>query len=290
MFYKLIRIFNLEITKRFTMIKKLLSFGFALTAIGFASIYMADTATPYTSGPPAAKTGSPGDNGNCTDCHSGTPTNQTGMITTNIPGTGYLSDSTYTITATVSVSNLSKFGFQVSPQNTAGQQRGTLIVTNSTQTQLVSGTKYIEHKTAGTSGSGSKTWTFNWKAPAPNSGAVTFYGAFIGANSNSASSGDQCFLSSTTVQQDPLSGTIEYLNERNVSVYPTPFSDVINVAVSASITSSVVSIYSLSGTLVYSGAFINGISTINASTLQSGIYIINIAGEEGHFSKKIVKL
>jgi hypothetical protein len=246
-------------------------------------------AISYTSGPPAGKTGSPGDNSNCTSCHTGTPQTLPGMITSNIPGTGYLSDSIYTITATIAVPNINKFGFQISPQNTAGQQEGTLIVTNSTETQLVGGTKYIEHKTAGTSGTGTKTWTFNWQAPAPNNGAVTFYGAFMATNNQANSSGDQCLLSSLTVQQDPLSGINTYFTDGTVSVFPVPFNESISVNIQKQITDGAITLFDISGKVVYVSS-INSIINIDTQEFSSGMYLLNISGTEGAYTKKIVKL
>jgi hypothetical protein len=65
-------------------------------------------------------------------------------------------------------------GFEISPQNTAGAQKGTLVAGSGSQL-VGGGTKYITHTNANTT---TNTWTFGWIAPAAGSGAVTFYGAF----------------------------------------------------------------------------------------------------------------
>lgn len=150
-----------------------------------------------TSGSPAGRTGSPGDAVSCTNgCHGGTPVSNSANaeITSTIPSTGYVPGQTYTVTATVSGSGLVKFGFQVSPQNASGVQRGTLVRTDVANTQLVGGSKYITHTGAGTSGSNGRTWTFNWVAPAAGTGAFTFYGSFNASNNNGGSSGDIIYL------------------------------------------------------------------------------------------------
>ncbi len=154
------------------------------------------------SGAPATYTGSPGDGHTCTACHAGpTAATQTGWITSNIPASGYVPNSTYTITATATRSNHTKFGFEVSPQNVAGALRGTLINT-STQTQLVGSSKYVTHMSSGTTGTtGFHTWSFNWTAPAAGTGAVTFYGAFCVTNASSSSAGDTIFKSTLIVQE-----------------------------------------------------------------------------------------
>ena len=157
----------------------------------------------HANGAPAMRTGSPGDGGNtCKNCHSGpTPTTQAGLITSTIPASGYTGGQTYTITATVTRNGHTKFGFEISPQNITGTKLGTLIVTNTTEMQLVGSGKYITHKSGGTSGTNSRTWNFNWTAPAAGTGNVTFYGAFNITNSSNNSSGDTCVLSTLTVSE-----------------------------------------------------------------------------------------
>jgi hypothetical protein len=141
----------------------------------------------------------------CTDCHSGTATAVTGWITSNIPAAGYTAGQTYTITATVTSAGKGIFGFEVSPQTTAGVMKGTLVVTNTTTTKLVGSSKYITHAAGGTApsavGSGTRSWTFNWIAPAAGTGAVTFYGSFLGGNNNGTESGDLTYKTSTTYNE-----------------------------------------------------------------------------------------
>jgi hypothetical protein len=140
----------------------------ALTILVFSGYTMM-----YPSGSPAAKTGSPGDGANCSECHGGTATTTAGQITSNIPASGYVPGQTYQITATNPLTGSGKMGFEVSPQNVAGTQLGTLVA--GTGSKLVGGTKYV---TQSSSNSSTNTWTFGWIAPVAGTGAVTFYGAF----------------------------------------------------------------------------------------------------------------
>lgn len=127
----------------------------------------------YPTGAPPAKTGSPGDGSDCTQCHGGTAGNATGWITSNIPADGYTPGQVYQITATNQISGSGKYGFEVSPQNVAGNLLGTL--TAGPNTQLVGSNKYVTHTNANTS---LNSWTFSWTAPAAGTGQVKFYGAF----------------------------------------------------------------------------------------------------------------
>ncbi len=159
-------------------------------------------AMSHSAGAPATYTGSPGDGHTCTSCHAGpTAATQTGWITSNIPASGYVPNTTYTITATATRNNHTKFGFEVSPQNVSGTLLGTLVNT-SAQTQLVGTNKYITHTSSGTTGtSGFHTWSFNWTAPVAGTGAVTFYGAFCISNAGSNSSGDTIYKSTLVTQE-----------------------------------------------------------------------------------------
>ena len=141
---------------------------------GIGLLFLSSYTILYPNGAPAAKTGSPGDGSNCTECHGGSPTTTAGLITSTIPVTGYVAGQTYQITATNPLTGSGKMGFEVSPQNVAGTQLGTLVA--GTGSHLVTGgTKYVTHTNANTT---TNTWTFGWIAPAAGTGAVTFYGAF----------------------------------------------------------------------------------------------------------------
>jgi len=141
-----------------------------LAVVGIITL-TASVLTP--NGAPPAKTGSPGDGSNCTECHGGTATTTPGLITSNIPSGGYVPGTTYQITATNTLTGAGKYGFEVSPQNVAGTLLGTLIAGSGSQ--LVGSNKYVTHLSANTT---TNTWTFGWVAPSAGTGTVTFYGAF----------------------------------------------------------------------------------------------------------------
>lgn len=158
----------------------------------------------YSTGPPDGRTNAPGES-NCTACHTGTLITGGTVwnninLTTNIPATGYVPDSLYSVTFTITQSGINKFGFETTVLETTNNTKaGILIVTNSTRTQLSTGTRdYIKHTSAGTSGSGSNSWTFNWKAPSTNVGSIRFYFATNAANGNNNPSGDMIYAKTFT--------------------------------------------------------------------------------------------
>jgi len=91
------------------------------------------------------------------------------------------------------------------------------------------------------------------------------------------------------VAEDSLLGTKDVSFEQaNLSVYPNPASDVVNVSVDALVSN--VAIVDLNGRTVKSVKF-DGVSTasVNVSDLASGIYMMTVSSDKGTTTKKIVK-
>ena len=167
-------------------------------------VFNASYLVSYPDGAPSGVANDPSSgSANCTNCHSGTattPATTVANITTNIPASGYTPGTTYTVTATVNYTGRTRFGFEVSPQNAAGTYKGTMIVTNTAQTKIT-GTKYITQTAGGNTGTGTKSWTFNWVAPAAGTGTVTFYGSLMAANNNGGTSGDATYIVQKSVTE-----------------------------------------------------------------------------------------
>ena len=133
-------------------------------------------------------------------CHSGTAViadTSIAKIVSNIPSTGYVSGTTYTFTASVNKPGNVRFGFQASPQDSVGNYKGTMVVTNTAKTKIT-GTKYITHTTSGNS---SSSWSWNWTAPALGSGQVKMSGALMAANNNGTTSGDSVYKVNVTINE-----------------------------------------------------------------------------------------
>jgi hypothetical protein len=194
-----------------------------LQSFGPAKLMKKDGAAP-------GYTGSPGDSlKNCTACHGGTAKNVAGWITSNIPATGYVAGQTYTITTTNTEAEGTRYGFEISPQNQAGDLLGTMIITDTIQTKLVGLGKYITYTENGVDGIGSKTWSFNWVAPNSGTGNVTFYGGY-NSNFNGHKDGDKTFLSSLTVKESGTNFIANLTNSiANFSMYPNPSKDWLSI-------------------------------------------------------------
>lgn len=164
-------------------------------------------------GAPAGYTGSPNEFSGRTcsaggSCHSGGATAQTGWVTSTVPACGYTPGQTYSVTVFVTSPGRTKFGFSASPQKANATQAGTLIA--GTGMQLNGSGKYITHTSAGTTqtGTNSRTWTFQWTAPAAGTGTVTFYAAMNATNSSNSSAGDMIYSSNLVLAEAPTTLSI----------------------------------------------------------------------------------
>lgn len=248
------------------------------------------------SGAPAGQTGSPGDNSTCgnSSCHNNTTAPETGMmvITSNIPSSGYISGNTYTISVVAGHATFGKFGFQVSPQSTTGIQKGTLVVTDNTQMQLVGNGKYITHKSgAGTQGTNTgfgftKQWQFDWTAPGPGSGPVTFYGATLFANANNAKTGDSVSVATLVVQESSTSGINTVSNSKEIKLFPNPANYFVNISLPEN---AEIFVMDISGKIMIQKNLNTGINNIDISQIPSGIYFAKIEGKEHKDKLKFIK-
>ena len=243
----------------------------------------------YSSGPPAGHSGDPlSDNSDCTSCHSGPEAqSQTGWITSDIPLDGYIPGSTYTITATAKATGHTKFGFQISPQDTLGNILGTLVNTG-TNTKLTTDLNYITQSSSGTTGTDSLSWEFDWTAPAESSGEANFYGAFNITNGNGSTSGDTIMLSILTIKEfttnipDILGGGLK------ISLYPNPASDFVTIDVDNSILGSSYHVIDHAGRQILTGKISAVITTVDISQLEKGMYFIQV-GSQAKISFKVIK-
>jgi len=237
-------------------------------------------------------TGSPGDTlKNCTVCHGGVALPVNGWITSNIPKEGYTPGETYTITATNSEFGATRFGFEISPQNLKGDILGTLVITDTTTTQLVGNEKYITYKSAGVDGQDYKTWVFNWIAPQSATEDVVFYGAF-NANFNGTKVGDHTYLSTLKVKSI-LSSVIKNANatDNKFRIFPNPANEQIEISINSNSNQSLlIELYDVYGKKIeINQRIIQNSKRLDISHLETGSYILQlIEGETIQFQKFLV--
>lgn len=241
----------------------------------------------YENGAPSSVSGSPADGlKTCakSGCHTGSAVvNVPNIITSNVPPAGYTPGTTYTITATCVQSGINKWGFEISPQSSSGALLGQLIITNTAVAKIVS-TKYVTQKTGGSSGNGSKTWSFDWVAPIAGKGPVTFYGTFNYANDNGSASGDHIKTSTLVIPEN--TGTTGILSQdtkgAGIDVFPNPVVNDFNIRMTLQERSHVIiSLLDLNGKRIRE--FKNGeveagffMDNYSVQGLASGIYLLTV--------------
>ncbi len=194
----------------------------------------------YTDTGKAGKTGSPSE-GTCADCHNKSALNAGGgsiVITSDIPSWKYVAGTTYHITVTVNEPSVTLFGLGVEAlRNSDKGNAGKLIITNSAETHLLKASNgrinVVQQLDGGVSSTpGSKAFTFDWMAPASDSGAVTFYASGIAGIKDVDETDDNAYSSSQVVNSPSTGvGIEEAASAVNFSVYPNPVTDVLNISI-----------------------------------------------------------
>ena len=254
-----------------------------------------------TSGSPAGRSGGAGELTCATSsCHQGTPNSGPGSvsITTNAPNGEYMPGQTYTITATVDQTGVSKFGFIVLSGYNVGTNAstGTIQLTNPTETQQkASGNRnHVTHKTAGTSGSDNRSWSFDWVAPGSNTGEVTFFAALNATNNGGNRTGDNIYTTSVSLTEAAVSVDPELTQTPQIQVFPAYTNEAVTIRLENPVNRKVeISVMDLQGKTVYRsvenalpGTFEHSFAV---NQWESGLYYVRVSGAGFVQTQKVVK-
>lgn len=263
--------------------KKILLLSAVITILAIALISTLNKTNASSLLPPNASAGAPADaaGATCAGCHGGSAVTQTtGVISSDIPASGFIGGITYNFTVTMS--GAAAYGFEMTPQTASSNVGlGTWIAGAGTGVS----TKYIKQSAKKTGASA--TWTFQWIAPATAT-TVTFYGAFNYANDNGGTGGDVIKTSSITylanstgIDEDAISTTL-------ISVFPNPTSSVLHIASPSVFEKGF--IYSINGSLVKTITETELINkTIDIAELSNGNYYMTLSSGNKTSTSKFVK-
>lgn len=242
--------------------------------------------TLYSSSSPGAKSGSPLDGSDCTQCHSGSEIKTVDWLSTNIPETGWIPEQTYIITAVASHETAPVIGFELTAENES-LKTGTFTITDADRTKLINQSKAVTHTAAGhTPTDGQISWEVEWTAPNRDRGDITFYAAFNGANGNGSTSGDEISTSALTVSQDASTTDIADASIQSFSAYPNPTKGM--VFIESPIEISALNIFSISGQQIRSISSVNSTYlSVDLSNEKPGLYLINATTENGELVQKL---
>jgi hypothetical protein len=263
---------------------------FAVAIIGVSSLTESVTMSAYanTFGSPGGRTNSLSDNSNCTACHSGTINSGTGIGLITAPGlvSGYVAGQTYTITASIAETGISKFGFEITAEKDADNSKtGTLILTDVARTTLVNSNNAITHTSIGTPSltTGANSWSFDWTAPTSGTGGVTFYAAFNASNGAGTGGGDQIYSTSFNVTESTV-GINDLVGNSKSVLYPNPAVNYFKVSSNNIIEN--VTVFDLNGKIMVSNNQPNG--KINVESLSSGIYFVQVKSDNIISTEKLI--
>ena len=250
-------------------------FKFILLAIPVSAFLLMSN----SNGVSASRSGSPGDgNISCASCHSGGNFNASAEITTNIPDTGYLLNTDYTISINTT-SNSTAHGFQLTAENNSNQKIGTFSSGSGSRT--VNNNKAVTHSSVSTTGN----WSFTWRSPETDLGRVTFYTAVNATNGNGGTSGDQVVLAN----KSSASLSISEAQKIDFAMYPNPASDILNIDLPIISEKVTVEFYDQIGKLAYSQNLSTNSKTVNVKDLATGIYIIKVIADGKIGTQKFIK-
>lgn len=271
-----------------------------------ASAFVSDT---KNSTGMAGYTGAPGEQ-TCSACHSGgSAATKSISISSNPNFTGgkYLPDSIYDITINVSATGFNNFGFGCEILNSSNANIGTMQNAGSGVKFLNAGARQNAVHSAIKAGTGSATFTFEWKAPAAGAGDATFYACGNAVNANGNTNGDLPVPGSalltlnegTVAVVQPTFTAIQEVTDKfisNVVVSPNPssgFSQISYNLKNESLTE--IELYDINGKKIKQLAKENeqaGYKShiINLSSVQAGVYFVRVNSNGNQVSQKLVSI
>ena len=248
-------------------------------------LFLSYDAITSTSGSPIGRTGSPASTGTCATvgCHSGPAvSSQTVSITTDIPASGFLDNTDYTITITANSNSATstKIGFSASVESAAGHEGAVSVSGNALK--RIGTSQFLTHTTSGTAASGgSRSWSFTWNSgTAPDQ--TTVYSAVNFSNSNGNTSGDVIATQTLVLSKDQsVNLTEESIN--TLSVYPNPAKNQFSISGVSERFS--LRIFDLNGKQVLQDEITVDGQQISIGNLRSGHYLL--FDDKGNFIQNL---
>lgn len=249
-----------------------------LTLIILAVVFLANSG-----GSPGRRTGSPSDGSSCATnggCHGPKTPENSSMLSTSIPESGYVPGEEYDITVSASKAGINRYGFEIVAENGSGDAQGSFVDNDNVNATNNRAT----HKFQSITGNGSNSWTITWVAPQAGSGDVSFYVAVLAANGNGTTSGDNVLLDNLTVSEGQ-SASVSIIEELGINVYPNPTTEKLFIE-GANEGFRKITVMDLSEKVLISTRFT---SVLEVSELASGNYILSIQSSDVVIRKPFIK-
>lgn len=239
----------------------------------------------FHTGSPGAKTGSPIDNANCTQCHAGATNPIDNWITSDIPNEGFTPGQTYVITLTGTDPAAVRMGFELTAES-GDEKIGSFELLEPERTQLRASSNSVTHTDQGIDPVGDEnTWTVNWTAPEDSPAEVTFYAAVNAANGNGQNTGDKIYLTSQSYSQFFV-GIADNLLEEQVNVYPNPATSYVNINMPAN---SELRVINMNGQVVSYVQNTSHVERVDLSSHSSGVYFVQVSNNSDVATIKLLR-
>jgi len=280
--------------------KKLITMSIiVLSSLG---AFITFTNESYKKNGKAGNTGSPGE-ATCqtAGCHNGTVNTGTGnvnILSSDMTGWEYVPGTTYNIRVRIAETGKLVFGLGVEVLNSSNTNAGTINITESSRTQIISSTAgrlNLTHMTGAGLTNDSAVYTFSWTAPSTDIGPVTFYVAGLAGNNNNNDSGDQSYTTSQVCTAKTNVGIQSPKATTSMNIYPNPVQDKINIQMNNTpMNQSTISILDMSGKVVSvlaSNLDLNEnqlVSYTRPASLKEGLYLLQISNRTTTKSTRLV--
>jgi len=211
-----------------------------------------------------------------------------------VPTTQYVAGMTYTVTITgnnTSGDGNAYYGFQLTSIKGAASaatvsNAGTWATTGlPATTHIAPPTSYTYLNICEQSSKIAVTGTtitesFVWTAPVAGTGTISFWGAANFVNGDgSADRQDIWNTGSLVVTEEAPLGVATVVNTADVTVYPNPMTDLLNVAFNAAEGNNGVTVYDLNGNLIATQAVTAGsnVATFATASWANGMYYVSVS-------------
>ena len=180
----------------YLMIRKCAFLILAVVLMGSDSIF------GFSGGPPAERTGNPGeicgDDTCASSCHTSFSVNAgPGKFSISLPSSEYKPGQTLDVTIKFTNTSTAIHGFEITAVDASNNKVGTFANKDDTAQTAPYDNLYAAHTKIGTA---ENQWIVQWTAPTTSvSDPITFYAVGNEANGNSASSGDYIYTDTATI-------------------------------------------------------------------------------------------
>lgn len=151
---------------------------------------------------------------------------------------------------------------------------------------------YLEH----TQPNSASEWGAFWTAPEAGAGNMTVYAAGIASNSNGSPAGDGVTSASLTISEEDPNAVAQIDQDfADITIVPSPITDWANVRISSQVAGDVqLNVLSITGQNVFAEK-INlqqgeNNERLNLSHLQSGLYFLQLIGDDRMSTRQMIKL